>query len=74
MSQELTDHLQTNIQLSEEDALRISARFKVLKVKKKFILLDEGASYHHRSNAKLVVCSVPFSFKKYKRKHPFETK
>ncbi len=47
MSQELTDHLQTNIQLSEEDALRISARFKVLKVKKKFILLDEGASCHH---------------------------
>lgn len=47
MSQELTDHIQKIVRLSQEDALEISGRFQALKIKKKKILLDEGASCQH---------------------------
>lgn len=47
MLQELTDHIQKIVRLSQEDALEISGRFQALKIKKKKILLDEGASCQH---------------------------
>lgn len=47
MSQQLTDHLQRIVHLSQEEALQISERFQTLKVKKKVVLLEEGAPCHH---------------------------
>lgn len=47
MSQELTDHIQKIVRLSQQEALQIPDRFQTLKIKKKKILLEEGAPCHH---------------------------
>lgn len=47
MSQQLTDHIRRIVRLSPDEVLQIAHRFQALKIKKKAILLDEGATCHH---------------------------